>query len=569
MTIGTPAFFRWEHHPFVPPPELQAGSATQPDVIVAGAGPVGLTAALSLAQQGIKVLLLEARDCLSENSRTLAVTRRSVQILDRLGVARRFEQLAITRERNYLYRGAELVYSAPYEHSDTEKHPDISVLQQPWTEKVLLDAVAAHPLIDLRWLSPVTGVTLDDPARAQVTVSTQAGEYTVSARYVVAADGARGAVRRCLGLKYQEIAAGVVQRNFIICDFERKSSLPVARRLWVNPPHRPGTSVILHKQPFDTWRLDYSLMEDEDLDEAMKPENVERQIRAQLELLGDTTAEDDWRLVWVSAYRPMSRSLPSYRHGPVFFAGDAAHQTPIFGGRGMNQGMLDAANLAWKLSFVLQGHAPPRLLDSYDAERRPVIVRNLLDIAQATLCMTATTKGAALMRNAAIDLLPAEAFVRRLIDAFNANRSESLLTPPPVPASQGVIAGSPLPDGPVRIAGTEERRFLHDLLKPHALTLLYFSGQGQVPAGLRETFSHLKEQAAPCHAVCVAAEASEAAADAADAVAFDIDGITFAKLDARDGTCLIIRPDGYVGARLEHPTADGFLRAWRHVLGES
>src|SRR5690606_16366456 len=217
-----------------------------------------------------------------------------------------------------------------------------------------------------------------------------------------------------------------------------------------------------------------------------------------------------------------------------FFAGDAAHQTPIFGGRGMNQGLLDAANLAWKLALVLRGHAPDRLLDTYDSERRPVIIRNLLDIGQATLCMTATTRGGALMRKAAFDLLPTEKFTLRLIDAFNANRSESLLTPQPVETpDQGAVVGSPLPDAPVVRTGTAERGFLYDHLLAHGFTGLYFSDDGEVSTELAATLRELEQQPVPFRHVVVSRE------HARQATLTDADGIAFDKLKVRHGTWLL------------------------------
>lgn len=136
-----------------------------------------------------------------------------------------------------------------------------------------------------------------------------------------------------------------MQRNFVICDFEMKSSLPVARRLWIDPPYKPGSAVILHKQSYDTWRLDYALGDDENLEEALKPENVGKMVQAQIDFLDDVSASKECKIVCISPYRPRSRSLDRYQHGRVFFVGDAAHQTPIFGCRGMNQGLLDSSNL--------------------------------------------------------------------------------------------------------------------------------------------------------------------------------------------------------------------------------
>lgn len=541
MQVHQPRFFQWEKYPFRTPPELSGQSLDPAPVVVVGAGPVGLAMALGLAQQGIQVVVLECRDQLSDSSRTLAVSRRSMQILDRLGVADAFRRWAITRERNYLYCGKELMHSALYEQMASEKFPDISVLQQPWTEKCLLDGVLAQPLIDLRWLNTVTGLRMQADGRPVLDVHTPEGDYELRADYVVAADGARGQVRRSLGLEYEEIGDGVLQRNFVICDFEMKTPHPVARRLLIRPPFRPKSAVILHRQPFDTWRLDYALEADEDLEEALKPENVAKVVEAQIKMLMGDEPAPEWRIVWISSYRPMSRSLSSYREGRIFFAGDAAHQTPIFGGRGMNQGLLDASNLTWRLASVVKGLAPPALLDGYDAERRPVIVRNLHAIGQATLCMTAPTRGATLMRNAVFDLMPTESFVHPLVDAFNANRAESLLTPPPArDPAMAAQEGSPLPDARLGDPAEAEQGFLHDQLLPHAFTGLYLSDDGTVPESLQHAIEDMAAEALPFANVALQAPKHPE---------------VLQKLGVAAGAWVLVRPDGYVAARLDAASA--------------
>ncbi len=559
MKVEKPGFFQWTHYPSVMPPELKQPQAAVHPVVVVGAGPVGLTMALTLAQQEIPVVLLETKDHLSDSSRTLAVARRSVQVMDRLGVSAAFREKAITRERNYVYHGRQLIHSAPYEQSVAEKHPDISVLQQPWTEKLLLDAVLENKLVDLRWLNAVKEVGFDSNDQPVLTVTSPEGEYSLKAQYVIAADGARGQVRRSLGLAYEEIGDGVLQRNFIICDFELPSDLPIARRLWIAPTYKPNSAVILHRQPFNTWRLDYALDDNEDLDEAMKPEVVARNIREQLKLI-DIPETEAFKLVWISSYRPMSRSLPAYRHKSVFFVGDAAHQTPIFGGRGMNQGMLDAANLGWKLGMVMKGVANPDLLDSYDAERRPLIIQNLKDIGLATLCMTAPTRGASLMRQAAFDLLPTEGFVLDLVDAFNANKSECLFAGQTNEAGHNALPGYPLPD--CRLEQGHGTVYLHDLLQPHAFTSLYFSANGQFPDDLQAEVDMLQASfphhfqhetvalgATPANTVKVAHQ-QEAE-----------------RLGLQDGTWLLIRPDGYIQARSEKPLGQDIHQALLLALG--
>lgn len=549
MQLERPRFFEWERYRSERPAELRGEPGGEHPVIIVGAGPVGLALALSLARQAIAVVLLEAKDQLSDNSRTLAVARRSVQLLDRLGVVEAFRARAITREFNYVYHGKNLVHQAAYGCEAQEKYPDISVLQQPWTEKALLDGVMATPLVDLRWRHRVLAVESAGADASAVKVQAPEGEYVLTGRYVVAADGARGQVRRSLGLAYDEVGDGVLPRNFVICDFELPTDLPVARRLWIAPAYRPKSAVILHRQPFDTWRLDYALEDDEDLEQALQPEAVARNVKAQLALMG--LPGDGFRLVWISSYRPMSRSLPSYRSGNVFFAGDAAHQTPIFGGRGMNQGLLDAANLAWKLAYVLKGWAPASLLDTYDAQRRPLIVQNLHDIGLATLCMTAPTRGAALMRKAAFDLLPTEKFVLPLIDAFNANKSELLPDAPTDTAADAAApVGGPLPD--CRILREGRAGFLHDLLSPTAFTSFFFGADGAAadmawaPVG-----GHVAVQVGMPGQGRVALDSEQARA----------------RLDVQAGDWILVRPDGYIQARMNRPTVADMQDEYARALG--
>jgi 3-(3-hydroxy-phenyl)propionate hydroxylase len=134
----------------------------------------------------------------------------------------------------------------------------------------------------------------------------------------------------------------------------------------------------LHKQADDVWRLDFQVGDAADRDEEMKPENVARRVRA---MLGEGV---DFTFEWISLYRFQSRRLKQFRHGPILFAGDAAHQMSPFGARGGNSGVQDADNLAWKLDLVLRGLAPDALLDSYHQERAQAADENLLHTTRST-----------------------------------------------------------------------------------------------------------------------------------------------------------------------------------------
>ena len=158
-------------------------------------------------------------------------------------------------------------------------------------------------------------------------------------------------MREALGLQLKGTS---YEGRYVIVDIELKSDRPTERLAWFDPPSNPGSTVLMHKQPDDIWRIDYQLRDGEDPEEAVKPENVIPRVQSHLEMMGET---GDWAPVWITIYKANALTLESYRHGRVLFAGDAAHLVPIFGVRGANSGIDDADNLAWKLAFVVKGLA--------------------------------------------------------------------------------------------------------------------------------------------------------------------------------------------------------------------
>jgi 3-(3-hydroxy-phenyl)propionate hydroxylase len=169
----------------------------------------------------------------------------------------------------------------------------------------------------------------------------------------------------------------------------------------------------MHRQPGDVWRIDYQIGDDEDPAEAVKPENVLPRVRSHLAMIGE---DAPWEPQWISIYNAKCLTLRDYRHGRVFFAGDAAHLVPIFGVRGLNSGLDDAGNLAWKLARVLEGSASDALLDSYSGERVPAARENIAYGAKSTEFMAPPNFAFRLMREAVLRLAVTDAGVRPLIN---------------------------------------------------------------------------------------------------------------------------------------------------------
>ena len=337
----------------------QDGPAHRRPVIVVGAGPVGLAAAIDLAQRGIPVVVLDEDDTVSVGSRAICYAKRALEILDRLGCGERIVQKGVEWKVGRVFFGHEQVYAFDLLPGSGHRRPAFVNLQQYHLEECLVDRLAELPAAEVRWRHKVVGVMPRD-GHVLLRVATPDGDYELSCEWLIACDGARSPVRRMLGL---EAEGQMFHDRFLIADIHMKSDFPAERWFWFDPPFHPGQSALLHRQADDVWRIDFQLGWDADPDLERTSERILPRLHA---MLG---ADAEFDIEWASVYTFQCRRMQRFRHGRVLFAGDAAHVVSPFGARGANSGFQDADNLAWKLELVLAGRAPERLLDTYDAER--------------------------------------------------------------------------------------------------------------------------------------------------------------------------------------------------------
>ena len=411
-------------------------------VAVVGAGPVGALAALELARNGLKVVLLEARNEVAWTSRAICISRRSLEILDRAAVGEAFMGKGLPWSKGKTFHRDRLVFRLELPHTPDDRHAPFINLQQCYTEHFLIDAIDGQELIDLRWGHRVTEV-VDTGDGVSLKVEGPDGSYSVVANWLVAADGARSIVRSSLGLSMKGTS---YEGRYLISDIEVKgASWPVERKVWFDAPANPGSTVILHVQPDGIWRIDMQLHDDEDAEIELRDENLLPRLQAQLDMIG---VDAPWRLVWKSIYRAHSLSLDSYRHGRVLFAGDAAHLVPIFGVRGLNSGFDDAHNLTWKLAMVGRRDAPDALLDSYSAERRRATAENIANADRSTWFMSPPTPGFRRMRDAALILAHHAEWARSLINPRQSSFHVYDRSPVVIhdDAPDGVRPGAPIPN---------------------------------------------------------------------------------------------------------------------------
>ena len=523
-------------YPYTKPAEA-AGAPRRWPVIVVGAGPVGLAAAIDLALRGIDVLVLDEDDTVSVGSRAICWSKRTLEILDRLGCAERLVQKGVRWSVGRVFFRDQQVYQFDLLPETGHRRPAFINLQQYYVEQFLVERAAELARLDLRWRHRVVGV-LPQSDRVALTVSTPDGEYAVHADWLIVADGSKSAIGAMLGLASE---GQVFRDRFLITDIHMTSNFPSERWFWFDPPFHRHQSALLHRQADDVWRVDFQLGWEADPEEEKKPEKILPRLRA---MLGEDAR---FEIEWASVYTFQCRRLRSFRHGRALFAGDAAHLVSPFGARGANSGIQDVDNLAWKLALVISGQAPERLLDSYDSERTAAADENIGHSTRSTDFITPKSPVSRTFRDAVLLLARRHAFARQLVNSGRLSLPSTLLasplnTPDATPFAARMAPGSPAVDAPVR---GDAGAWLLDYLS-QGFTLLVF--EPDVPqADLLRDLSALAADPIACESVLVAAMA-ERLPDGVRAVA-PASGLFSERYDGRPGTVYLFRPDQHVCAR--------------------
>ncbi|RZF29304.1 FAD-dependent oxidoreductase [Paraburkholderia sp. UYCP14C] len=561
--------FAPRRYPAAVPPLVDGREPQTRAVAIVGGGPVGMTLALALARQGVRSVLIEADDSVCTGSRAICISRRSLEIFKRLGVVDGFLQkgLAWTGGRSF-YRDTEVFRFAMHQDDEQSLPPMINIAQYQ-IEQLLLDEIERHAdLIDVRWQTRVTGLEQKPQGGATLTLRSgepadpQGASWQMDAAWVIACDGGRSTIRDLLGLK---LTGTTYEGRYVIVDIELDTSRATERLAYFDPPSNPGSTVLVHKQPDNVWRIDYQLRDDEDPDAAVLPENVIPRVQNLLDSMGETGA---WSPIWITIYKANALTLERYRHGSLLFAGDAAHLVPIFGVRGANSGIDDADNLGWKLGCVINGSASPALLDSYSDERVYAARENLSYGMKSTEFMAPPTFAFDLMRTAVLGLAERHAAVRPLINPRQTHAIAYRQSPLNFAGDaadafdRGPAPGTVLPECRLLKRSQDGARIgihLTDLLGP-CFTALRFdvehANDGDAWQQLQNT---LAGQGIPFNVIdIVTAEAQSANGPGT----IDPTGRLHDMLDARPGTVYLIRPDGHVLARWRN----GSAAAVRHAL---
>jgi 2-polyprenyl-6-methoxyphenol hydroxylase-like FAD-dependent oxidoreductase len=438
-------------------------SRPHPDIPVAivGAGPVGLSLALGLARHGVRSVVVEREQTTSERSKAPAIHVRTREVFRQWGVEERFLDASTLRASLTLHSpvpGRWPLASIDFSELDDEAdRPGLLVLEQGITERLLLDAVRESALCDVRFGTEAVRLE-QDGAGAAVTLRDRGGERPLHAAFVVGCDGASSFVRDALGLPFEGITYSVRPMLADVRIDDRRDALPWPRTL----NSRSGITTAIRLNP-GLWRLIRL-----ERGEPRQGEEVGREEVA--ERVAEVLGEGPFELEWANRFRIHRRSAPRFRVGRVLLAGDAAHVHSPVGGLGMNGGIQDAHNLAWKLAYALRGGDADRLLDSYEVERRAVIVES---VSRYTDFVTrAFLDSPTLVRDAAFALLRLLQKSRRIRRRMLRRTAMLDLDYPASPLldARERAAGVRLPDPRLRSPDGAEVR-LYDLL-PNAPVIL-------------------------------------------------------------------------------------------------
>jgi 2-polyprenyl-6-methoxyphenol hydroxylase-like FAD-dependent oxidoreductase len=539
-------------------------TSSQTQVLIAGGGPIGLTAAIELTRRGVDCRVVDPLSEPPQYAKAVGVQPRTLEVFESMGLLGRVLDAAIEMHGQIVFVNGELVAQVDFA-VPADVPFGFTAIPQYATERILREELA------LRGVEVERGLRLrgfeQDADGVRATLAGNGGEQTVQAAYLIGADGAHSTVRKGLGLTFEGAA---FEEQYMLGDVEVDWSMPHGYAIRAMHQTDGATDDLLVCIPLPQSdalragahrrraRYRMSMLVPDELSAAPSnpiahgfegDRNPElHHIQAVLDRLSPepTTARN---LRWSSVFRISHRIVDAYGRGRVFVAGDAAHIHPPTGAQGMNTGIQAAHNLAWKLALAVSGHSAPGLLDSYDAERRPVgeeVVGRTVRSAREGIGADPTDVDYVIRRDAQLLI----------------NYADSPIVAP--------HAGGRAPDatGLTRDAVTGPLR-LFTLFGP-GHTLLLYTGATAGPADV-EHFERAADVAAAIasdqlNVYLIAAPGADVASTVLPLI-YDTDSNFATAYSTTDHCGFVVRPDGYVGFAGQHTDIDGLATHLRATFG--
>jgi 2-polyprenyl-6-methoxyphenol hydroxylase-like FAD-dependent oxidoreductase len=396
--------------------EIVRNAAIDVDVLIVGAGPVGLFLANECARRGLRWRLIEARSSQSVHSKALAIFPRTLEIFDMAGLVEPFLEMANRVTSVAVVAHGRTLARMPFA-PDESPYPHIAMVPQDVTERLLVEQLQRKGGAVEYDTSFVSAVQHDD--YVSVTLDQKGQRLELTATFVVGCDGAHSTVRHLLNLPFE---GAVYDALFMLADVQTNETLP-ADELQLCPSEFGPLAIFPMSA---TRRRIVAAIENAEGDSPSL--DLVQKILSQRAPTGVAARA----LHWSSYFRIHHRQVAQLRVGRLFIAGDAAHIHSPFGGQGMNTGLHDVWNLVWKLDLVLHGRGNERLLESYSAERRPVIKQVIETTDFLTKAMGTPNKFAQTLRDTVIPMVSRlapfrRAFVQRLSELGIAYRGSPIV----------------------------------------------------------------------------------------------------------------------------------------------
>lgn len=521
-----------------------SGSPEDVDVLIVGYGPVGASLAAVLGRYGVRTLVIDREAGVFTAPRAIALDDEALRSLQTIGVTEdAFAKVAIPRVRMicpYVGEFAELHTSG-----SVDGHPKLVTFFQPELERALRDLVERTTGVTIRPRTEFTGLR-EEGARVYATVRDldTAREWTVRARFLVGADGARSKVREAIGEDPR--GESYVEDWFIVDALGVSGDFDHVE--FHCDPRRPTPHMVA---PGGRTRWEFMLAPGETRESMDSDETL----RA---LLAPWTKSEEVTIERKAFYRFAARSCDRYRVGRVFLAGDAAHVTPPFAGQGLVAGLRDAVNLGWKLAWVVHGHADEAILDSYDVERRPHATKMIALAKFAGHLIMSRSRIRAFLVHGTMKLLRTIPAFRRFTEAQGMKPANAFDEGLFVRGPSRLRRGGCLPQGLVRRASGEI--LPSDDALGHGLSLVGF---GVDPAtGLSADTTTAFERAGGSMTTILARGHA-----ASGETTFEDVGGRFVPGAAPIGWCAVVRPDRTVVHDGPAADADRIVRASLALFG--
>jgi 2-polyprenyl-6-methoxyphenol hydroxylase-like FAD-dependent oxidoreductase len=516
---------------------------SNPDVLVVGAGPVGLTAAAELVRHGLSCRIIDASPLPSDKSKALVLWSRSLELLDDMGAVAPFVAAGLrVRHVGFYGHGERLLHltleiESPFDYA--------LMIPQSETERLLtahLTNVGVH-------VERSTQLLTFAPNERDVVATLRrpdGGNETIRPRWLVGCDGAHSTVRHGLGV---EFSGAALPSDWMLADVHVMGGIPHDELSLFF--HADGVLVFF---PIDRERMRIIADLGPSTSDAKPADPTLDEVRRMVAHRGPggLTVHDP---IWLASFRINERKVARYRHGRVMLAGDAAHIHSPAGGQGMNTGMQDAYNLGWKLALVHQGRAQDALLDTYSDERSGVGEMVLRQAGLLTRAATLRNPLAQRFRNRLYSALGSLEVVRHRMGETLSELAVSYRDSPLSAESRGLHAaawligggvspGDRMPDGELTDARTGAPATVFDVLRGTRHVLVLLAGKDD-PGALAPVAAAVDPGLVASHLVV--------AGDALPAwdgpIWRDRAGVLHARLGAHGPTAYLVRPDGYVGWR--------------------